>query len=105
MSASEIIYLNSVVNATKIFFLPKTGELFRILFGIEQLGEYLTRGSKGAQKAESAGVAAHRLKKPPIADQMHVILWVIKAVDIRFQMGQYREKIKFVQDQLKKASE
>jgi len=80
------------------------GELFRILFGIEQPGEYLTRGSEGAQKSESAGVAAHRLKKPPIVDQMHVILWVIKAVDIRFQMGQYREKIKFVQDQLRKAT-
>ena len=59
----------------------------------------------GAQKAESAGVAVHRLKKPLIVDQMHVVLWVIKAVNIRFQMGQYREKIKFVQDQLKKASE
>ena len=53
MSASEIIYWNSIVNATKIFFLPKTGELFRILFGIEQPGEYLTRGSEGAQKTES----------------------------------------------------
>ena len=89
----------------KSSFLFKTGELFRILFGIERPGEYLTRGSMGAQKAESAGVAAHRLKKRPIVDQMHVVLWVIKAVDIRFQMGQYREKIEFVQDQLKKASE
>lgn len=93
------------VNAIKIFFPPKRGGLFRILFGIEQPAEYLNRGSEGAQKSESAGVAAHRLEKPPIVDQMHVILWVIKAVDIRFQLGQYREKIKFVQDQLRKASE
>ena len=90
MSASEIIYWNSVVNATKIFFLPKTGELFRILFGIEQPGEYITRGSEGAQKTESAGVVTHRLEKPPIVDNTHVILWAIKAIDIRFQMEQYR---------------
>ena len=45
------------VNAIKIFFPPKRGGLFRILFGIEQPGDYLTRGSEGAQKAQSAGVA------------------------------------------------
>ncbi|XP_078380120.1 uncharacterized protein LOC144663055 isoform X2 [Oculina patagonica] len=76
------------------------GELFRILFGNERPGDELTRGSESAKKAEAAGVGAHRLKKPPILDQTHVVLWVINGNDIRFQKGQYREKIKFVQNQL-----
>ncbi|XP_078380063.1 uncharacterized protein LOC144663008 isoform X2 [Oculina patagonica] len=89
---------------TRGFFeLNKTeeGELFRILFGIERAGDDLTRDYKSAQKAEAAGVGAHRLKRPPILDRIHVVLWVIKANDIRFQTGQYREIIKFVQDRLK----
>lgn len=88
-----------------LFSFPKTGELFRILFGIERPGDYLTRDYTSTHKSEAAGVAACRLKKPPIADQKHVILWVIKANDIRFQKGKYREIIKFVQDQLREASE
>ncbi|KAJ7326036.1 hypothetical protein OS493_028759 [Desmophyllum pertusum] len=83
--------------------LYDTRELFRILFGIERSGDDLTRDDVSAQKAAAAGVGAHRLKKPPIADQIHVVLWVIKANDVRFQTGQYREIIKFVQDQLKQA--
>ena len=87
------------------FFLTTTGELFRILFGIERPGDELTRDCKSAQKAEAAGVGAHRLKKPPILDRIHVVFWVIKANDIRFQKGHYREIIKFVQDRLKQESE
>ena len=75
------------------------------MFGIERPGDDLARDSKSTHKAETAGAAACRLEKPPIVDQMHVILWVIKANDIRFQKGRYREIIKFVQDQLRKASE
>lgn len=81
------------------------GELFRILFGIHRAGDDLTRDYVSSQMAEAAGVGAHRLKKPPVADQKHVVLWVIKGNDIRFQKGRYREIIKFVQDQLQKASE
>jgi len=80
------------------------GELFRILYGIERPGDNLTRDYTSTNKAEAAGAAACRLEKPPIADQMHVILWVIKANDIRFQTGKYREIIKFVQYQLRKAT-
>ena len=65
----------------------------------------MERDQASAQKAAAAGVGAHRLEKPPIADQMHVVLWVIKADDIRFQLGKYREIINFVQDQLNKESE
>ena len=36
---------------------------------------------------------------------MHVILWVIKANDVRFETGKYREIIKFVQHQMKEQSE
>ena len=92
------------LNTLKKLFLPETGELFRILFGIERPGDDLTRGHN-AQKAEATGVGAHRLKKPPILDRIHVVLWVIKANDVRFQQGQYREIIKFVQDRLKQESE
>lgn len=79
--------------------------MFRILLGIERPGDDLTRDQESAQKAKAAGLGAHRLEKPPLADQMHVVLWVIKANDIRFQMGHYNEIIKFVQNQLREASE
>jgi len=86
------------------FGLDKTeeGELFRILYGIERPGDDLTRDHASAQKAAAAGVGAHRLERPPIADQMHVVVWVIKANDIRFEQGKYREIINFVQHQLKR---
>ena len=61
----------------------------------------MTRDQASAQKAAAAGVGAHRLEKPPIADQMHVVLWVIKANDIRFETGKYKEIIKFVEHELK----
>lgn len=85
-------------------FDTNTGELFRILFGIHRPGDDLTRGEESAQKAKAAGQGAHRLKRRPLADQMHVVLWVIKATDIRFEKGQYSEIIKYVQEQLREAS-
>ena len=36
---------------------------------------------------------------------MHVILWVIKANDVRFETGKYQEIIKFVQHQMREQSE
>ena len=87
------------------FFFIQIGELFRILFGIERTGEELVRGDKGAEKAAAGGVGAHKLKKPPLADQMHVILWVIKANDIRFEKGIYSDIIKFVQHKAREQSE
>lgn len=77
------------------------GELFRIIYGIERPGDDLTRDYTSAAKAVEGGVGAYRLKKKPIADQMHVILWVIKANDVRFETGKYQEIIKFVQHQMR----
>lgn len=83
-------------------FFYKTGELFPILYGIERPGDDWKCGHASAQKAAAAGVGAHRLERPPIADQMHVVVWVIKANDIRFEQGKYREIINFVLHQLKR---
>lgn len=58
-----------------------------------------------AQLAVAAGPAAYKLEKRPLVDQMHVVFWVIKGVDIRFEEGKYREIIKFVQEQLRSAGE
>lgn len=58
-----------------------------------------------AQLAVAAGPAAYKLEKRPLVDQMHVVFWVLKGVDIRFEEGKYREIIKFVQEQLRSASE
>ena len=55
--------------------------------------------------AEKAGQAAHRLEKPPIADQVHVVLWVIKANDIRFVNDQYHDKFDFVRQILNREGE
>ena len=55
--------------------------------------------------AEHAGQAAHRLEKPPVADQVHVVLWVIKANDIRFENDQYMHKFDFVRQMLNKEGE
>lgn len=91
---------------TRGFFamdIKEEGELFRILFGIHRPGEELKRDHESAQLAEAAGPAAYKLEKRPLVDQMHVVFWVIKGVDIRFEKGKYREIIKFVQEQLKRA--
>ena len=82
-----------------------TGELFRILYGIERPGDDLTRGDASAQKAAAADVGANRLDRPPIADQMHVVVWVMKTNDIRFEQRKYREIINFFLHQLKSESE
>ena len=63
------------------------------------------RDDLSAGKAATGGVGAHRFERPPIADQMHVVVWVIKANDVRFEQGQYRELINFVLDRLKNESE
>ena len=63
------------------------------------------RDDSSAEKAAKGGVGAHGFERPPIADQMHVVVWVIKANDIRFEQGQYRELINFVLDRLKSESE
>ncbi|PFX16698.1 uncharacterized protein LOC111341866 [Stylophora pistillata] len=91
---------------TRGFFamdIKEEGELFRILFGIHRPGEELKRDHESAQLAEAAGPAAYKLEKRPLVDQMHVVFWVIKGVDIRFEKGKYREIITFVQEQLKRA--
>ena len=87
--------------SNRIFFY-KTEELFRILYGIERPGDDWKCGHASAQKAAAAGVGAHRLERPPIADQMHVVVWVIKAIDIRFEQRKYREITNFVLHQLKR---
>ena len=60
---------------------------------------------QGCRKSSNWRVGAHKLKKPPLPDQMHVILWVIKANDIRFEKGVYSDTIKFVQYQASEQSE
>ena len=85
-------------------FNSNTVELFRILFGIDRPGDDLRRDDESTLKAKAAGQGAHKLEKPPLADQMHVVIWVIKANDIRFEKGRYRDIIKYVQDQLREAS-
>lgn len=82
-----------------------TGELFRILYGIERAGDDLMRDHASAMRTMEGGVGAHKYEKPPIADQKHVVLWVIRANDIRFEQGKYREIINFVLNMLKRESE
>ena len=77
-------------------------ELFRILYGIVSAGQLIERGDLAEQMADEAGQAAHRLEKPPVADQVHVVLWVIKANDIRFVNDQYMDKFDFVRQKLNK---
>ena len=109
LSTGKKLGVNTVASVRQsdyqCFSSVETGELFRILYGIERAGDDLTRDRASARKAARAGVGAHRLDKPPIADQMHVVVWVIKANDIRFETGQYREIINFVLHQLRKESE
>ena len=77
-------------------------ELFRILYGAVSTGELIERGDWAEEKAKEAGQAACRLERPPIADQVHVVLWVIKANDIRFVTDQYKDKFDFVRQMLSK---
>ena len=60
----------------------------------------MIRDYRSVEKAAAGGVGAYKLKKPPIADQMHVILWLIKANDLRFELGRYRDLMNFAQRQL-----
>ena len=75
-------------------------ELFRILYGFVSAGQLIERGQWAEKMVEDAGQAAHRLEKPPVADQVHVVLWVIKANDIRFVNGLYLDKFNFVRQKL-----
>ena len=52
-----------------------------------------------------AGTAGYRLSKPPISDQVHVVLWVVKANDVRLTQGKYMDKFGFLRQQLGKESE
>ena len=88
----------------KYYFMFLTGELFRIIYGLEKPGDDLTRDAASAWKAAKGGLAAHKYEKPPIADQVHVVIWVISATDVRFEQGKYRENINFVQHILKRES-
>ena len=85
-----------------LFFLA---ELFRILYGTVQPGEQLERGKAAERKAKMAGTAGYRLSKPPISDQVHVVLWVVKANDVRLTQGKYMDKFGFLRQQLGKESE
>ena len=80
-------------------------ELFRVLYGIVPPGEHIERGDWAKEMADKAGQAAHRLDKPPIADQVHVVLWVIKADDIRFVNDKYMDKFDFVRQILNREGE
>ena len=63
-------------------------------------GEVIDRGHMGEVKRRSAGAAGHKLNKPPIAYQAHVVLWVIKANDVRLTRDKYMDKFKFVTQML-----
>ena len=65
----------------------------------------MCRDHESAQLAVAGGPAAYRLEKRPLVEQMHVFFWVIQGIDIRFERGNYKEIIKFVQEQLQSASE
>lgn len=82
------------------FNRAEENEFFRILYGVVSAGQLIERGDWAEKMAEDAGQAAHRLEKPPVADQVHVALWVIKANDIRFVNGQYLDKFNFVRQKL-----
>lgn len=84
------------------FNRAEENELFRILYGIVSAGQLIERGDLAEQMADEAGQGAHRLEKPPVADQVHVVLWVIKANDIRFVNDQYMDKFDFVRQKLNK---
>jgi len=87
----------------KIFCtLLVSDELFRILYGTVSTGAVIERGDWAQEKAKEAGQAAYRLERPPVADQVHVVLWVIKANDIRFVNHQYLDKFDFVRQMLNK---
>ena len=77
-------------------------EFFRILYGTVSTGDVIERGDWAKEKAKEAGQAACRLERPTIADQVHVVLWVIKANDIRFVTDQFMDKFDFVRQMLSK---
>lgn len=82
------------------FNIAEENELFRVLYGNVSSGDNIERGEWAKEMAKKAGQAAHRLEKPPIADQVHVVLWVIMANDVRFQNDQYMDKFDFVRQVL-----
>ncbi|XP_048587987.1 uncharacterized protein LOC116605567 [Nematostella vectensis] len=78
----------------------ESAEFFRILYGGVRDGEVIDREELGARKAASVGTAAHKMNKPPLSRQVHTVLWVIKADDIRLANDRYKDKFKFVRYQL-----
>lgn len=85
------------------FSFRHSAELFRILYGAVSAGELIDReADRAEQLTKEAGQAAHRLERPPVADQVHVVLWVIKANDIRFENDQYMDKFDFMRQILNK---
>ncbi|XP_028512822.1 uncharacterized protein LOC110232104 [Exaiptasia diaphana] len=76
-------------------------EFFRILYGSVRPGEEIDRGATGAQKTKSVGIAAHKLNKPPLKKQLHVVLWIIKGDDIRLITEQYQDKLNFILSKLR----
>ncbi|XP_032227443.2 uncharacterized protein LOC116610889 [Nematostella vectensis] len=79
-------------------------ELFRIFYGGVKEGEVIDRGALGARKAASVGKAGHKMNKPPLSRQVHAVLWVIKANDVRLANEMYRDKFKFLKDRLSQES-
>jgi len=51
-------------------------------------------------KTKSAGIGAHKLNKPPLKRQLHVAIWVIKAIDVKFIEGKYQQQLDFILSRL-----
>lgn len=59
-------------------------------------GEEIDREDRGKSQAARAGKGGYKLNKPPLSQQVHVVLWVIKGDDIRLLNEEYEQKLNFV---------